>query len=115
MRRLFSWVLAGMAALAGCEKVDRSASAPAPAPSAEVFVTDSGVEMVLIPAGRFIMGRNDGESDQGPAHEVEVDAFFMDRYEVTQAVYAQMDPINGSHFKGPDLPTEMIGWGKAAL
>jgi hypothetical protein len=26
-----------------------------------------------------------------------------------------MDPVNGSHFKGPQLPTEMIGWGKAAL
>ena len=46
---------------------------------------------------------------------MEIDAFLMDRYEVTQAVYAKLDPINGSHFKGPDLPTEMISWGKAAL
>ena len=78
-------------------------------------MTDSGVEMVLIPAGRFVMGCDGAAPEQGPAHEVEIDAFLMDRYEVTQAVYAQVDPINGSHFKGPELPTEMISWGKAAL
>jgi len=83
--------------------------------TARVLVSDGGVEMVLIPAGRFLMGSDGGEPDQGPAHEVAIDAFLMDRHEVTQAVYAKMDPINGSHFKGPDLPTEMISWGKAAL
>jgi acetoin utilization deacetylase AcuC-like enzyme/formylglycine-generating enzyme required for sulfatase activity len=106
----------GMLAIAGaCRKVDRSAPAPLIPPSAMVFVTGSGVEMVLIPAGRFVMGTGDGPPEQGPAHDVELGAFFMDRYEVTQAVYGKMDPVNGSHFKGPDLPTEMIGWGKAAL
>ncbi|MCH5377012.1 MAG: SUMF1/EgtB/PvdO family nonheme iron enzyme, partial [Planctomycetes bacterium] len=83
--------------------------------TAQVVVSDSGVEMVLIPAGRFLMGSERGEPDELPVHEVAIDAFLMDRYEVTQAVYAKMDPINGSHFKGPELPTEMISWGKAAL
>ena len=80
-----------------------------------LIVTCGGVEMVLLPAGRFVKGREGGPPEQEPAHEVEVDAFLIDRYEVTQAVYAEMDPVNGSHFKGPDLPTEMISWGKAAL
>ena len=39
----------------------------------------------------------------------------MDRYEMTQANYAKLVPINGSHFKGPDRPVEMISWGDAAL
>ena len=84
-------------------------------PSPTLITTDSGIEMVLVPAGTFIMGSEQGEPDQQPAHEVQLDAFLMDRYEVTQSVYTKFDPINGSHFKGPDLPTEMIGWGKAAL
>ncbi|NLS98247.1 MAG: SUMF1/EgtB/PvdO family nonheme iron enzyme [Planctomycetaceae bacterium] len=116
MRRVLSFaVLAAITSSGACQKVDRSAPPPAAPPSAEVFVTKSGAEMVRIPAGRFVMGRDDGPPEQGPAHEVELDAFYIDRYEVTQAVYAKMDPVNGSHFKGPDLPTEMIGWGKAAL
>ncbi len=105
--------LSALAACVACQKVDRSA--PPAAPPGPPVVTCGGVEMVLLPAGRFVMGREGGPPEQGPAHEVEVDAFLIDRYEVTQAAYAKMDPINGSHFKGPDLPTEMIGWGKAAL
>ena len=116
MRRFLLCIVLGMLALTGaCQKVDRSGPAPASAPPPEIVVTESGVEMVLIPAGRFVMGTNDGLPEQGPAHEVELDAFLMDRLEVTQAVYAKMDPINGSHFKGSDLPSEMVGWGKAAL
>ncbi len=100
---------------AACRKVDRSAlDTPLHSPPT-IVVTDGGVEMVLVPAGCFVMGRDDAAPEQGPAHEVEVDSFLMDRYEVTQAVCATWDPINGSHFKGPDLPTEMVSWGKAAL
>ncbi len=105
--------------LAACQKVDRTPSgadgSSTPAAHEAVVVDTDGIEMVLIPAGRFPMGSDRGEPDQGPVHEVEVDAFLMDRYEVTQEVYGRLDPINGSHFKGPDLPTEMISWGKAAL
>lgn len=105
--------------LAGCHKVDRTVpeagGASSPSAPAPVVVDSGGIQMVLIPAGRFRMGSDSGELDQEPVHEVEIDAFLMDRYEVTQEVYGRMDPINGSHFKGPDLPTEMISWGKAAL
>ena len=71
--------------------------------------------MVLIPAGRFQMGSDRGQADEAPAHEVSLDAFWMDRYEVTQELYAKLEPVNGSHFKGPRRPTEMISWGDAAL
>ena len=44
-------------------------------------------DMVLIPAGEFQMGSNDGDEDEKPVHTVYVDAFYMDKYEVTNAQY----------------------------
>ena len=43
--------------------------------------------MVLIPAGEFQMGSNNGESDEKPVHSVYLDAFYIDIYEVTNALY----------------------------
>lgn len=47
------------------------------------------VEMVLVPAGEFTMGTNDKveAGDAQPAHQVYVDAFYIDVYEVTNALY----------------------------
>lgn len=50
--------------------------------------------MVLIPAGEFQMGSNDGDSDEKPVHTVYVDAFYMDIYEVTNAQYKQFVNAN---------------------
>ena len=48
-----------------------------------------GTEMVLIPAGDFQMGSNDSqaEDNEKPVHTVYVDAFYMDKYEVTNAQF----------------------------
>lgn len=45
--------------------------------------------MVLIPAGEFQMGsdHNEGYSDEKPVNTVYVDAFYMDKYEVTVGQY----------------------------
>ena len=43
--------------------------------------------MVFIPAGSFQMGSNSGDANEKPIHTVYVDAFYMDRYEVTNAQY----------------------------
>ena len=45
--------------------------------------------MVLIPAGEFQMGSNDAEAfaPEQPVHTIYVDAFYMDKYEVTHAEY----------------------------
>ena len=45
--------------------------------------------MVLIPAGSFEMGSNDDEAqnDEQPVHTVHLDAFYMDKYEVTNAQF----------------------------
>ena len=48
-----------------------------------------GMEMVYVPAGTFLMGSDssDADSDEGPEHEVYLDAFWIDKYEVTNIQY----------------------------
>ena len=45
--------------------------------------------MAVVPAGEFIMGSQGGPADEQPAHRVYVDAFFMDKYEVSVGQYAE--------------------------
>lgn len=45
-------------------------------------------KMVFIPAGEFTMGK-EGEADHSPAHAVHLDAFYIDRFEVTNAEYLE--------------------------
>ncbi len=110
---------------ASCRRVEGPATGPDdPATVSgkpKVITTPGGFEMVLIPAGRFRMGSTSGEDDEAPVHEVWIDAFLMDRYEITQKQWARLagqsewlagDP---SHFKGPKRPVEMISWDLAAL
>ena len=52
------------------------------------------VEMVLIPAGEFEMGSNDGD-DEEPVHTVHLDAFYIDIYEVTNAQYKKFVEATG--------------------
>ncbi|MFB3788922.1 MAG: formylglycine-generating enzyme family protein [bacterium] len=79
----------------------------------QTLTTPGGVTMVLIPAGEFIMGTDQGEEDEKPAHLIKVSAFYMDRYEVTQKDYEAVMGRNPSKFKGPDHPVEQLGWNAA--
>lgn len=60
-------------------------------PSRVITWEKDGASMVFIPAGSFEMGDHfdAGVSDELPVHQVEVDAFYMDRYEVTIGQYKQ--------------------------
>jgi serine/threonine-protein kinase len=44
-------------------------------------------EMVFVPAGEFTMGSNDGDNTEKPPHKVSLDDFWMDKLEVTNALY----------------------------
>lgn len=51
-------------------------------------ITDAkGAQMVLVPAGNFIMGSNTGGSDEQPVHTVYINSFYIDKYEVTNFLY----------------------------
>jgi formylglycine-generating enzyme required for sulfatase activity len=70
------------------------------------------MEFVLIPAGTFMMGAEDGESDERPVHQVTISRpFYLGKYEVTQAQWQAVMGNNPSLFQGdPKLPVEQVWW-----
>ena len=66
-------------------------------------------DMVLIPAGEFIMGTDSkgANADQKPAHTVYLDAFYIDKHEVTNAEYEEFILAGG--YKKREFWTEE-GW-----
>jgi formylglycine-generating enzyme required for sulfatase activity len=90
---------------------------------------ENEAEMALIPAGEFVMGRDveEGETaDHSPAHRVRIDAFYLDRHEVTNAEYLEYceqtdarlpefwgmeEMCSGPDF--PDHPVVGVSWGEA--
>jgi iron(II)-dependent oxidoreductase len=79
-------------------------------------------EMAFIPAGPFKMGSDEFE-EEGPAREVYVDAFYIDKYEVTNVQYEKFwkstghrPPLNWGKpgFNGPDQPVTGVSWEDAA-
>ena len=53
-------------------------------------------QMVLIPAGNFQMGDsfNEGDAGERPVHTVYLDAFYIDKYEVTNEQYKKFLDAN---------------------
>ena len=59
-----------------------------PTPQWPTEITDSkGVDMVLVPVGQFTMGNDNGNADEKPAHEVYLFNYYIDKFEVTNALY----------------------------
>jgi formylglycine-generating enzyme required for sulfatase activity len=85
--------------LAACAQ--SPADAPATSPGATYARTADGAEMVLVPAGEFTMGspRTDPKSgdDEEPQHSVYLDAFWIDRTEVTTAQFVEFLNALGEH------------------
>ena len=98
------------------------------APSPEL-TDDHGIEMVLVPAGEFPMGGSDlsAEADEKDVHTVTLDAYYIDKFEVTNAAYAacveddaackppiQDDSFTRSDYYGveeyDDYPAVYINW-----
>ncbi|MGD9146996.1 MAG: SUMF1/EgtB/PvdO family nonheme iron enzyme, partial [Anaerolineae bacterium] len=62
------------------EEQPTEAPAPSPAVPEAPQVTEI---MVEIPAGPFVMGQDDGDREDRPAHEVDLPAYEIDKFEVT--------------------------------
>lgn len=87
-----------------------------------------GMTMVFVPAGEFTMG-SDANSDEQPIHQVDLDAYWIDQTEVTNAMYAKcvdaggcQEPIKtsshtrSSYFGNPqfaDYPVVYVNWNMA--
>ncbi len=84
-------------------------------------------EMVLIPAGPFLRGTDVGGLDEGPPREIYLDAFQIDRHEVTNSQYGQFAAATGhrkagppsryaknvSKMRGPNQPAIYVSWDDA--
>ncbi|MGI9254881.1 MAG: formylglycine-generating enzyme family protein, partial [Thermomicrobiales bacterium] len=57
---------------------DRTSVPPGPPPFKD---------MLWIPGGTFLMGSNEHYPEEAPVHEVEVEGFWIDRYQVTNAQF----------------------------
>jgi len=75
--------------------------------------------MVGIPAGKFIMGTDEGDVDEVPAHEVHLDAYYIGTYEVTNKEYREFVEDAGyrapkgwenDRFSQPESPVVGVSW-----
>jgi len=56
---------------------------------------DAPFGMILVPAGKFIMGLNGASPDERPQREIDLPAFYIDKTEVTNGQFKQVYP---NHF-----------------
>ncbi|WP_292877899.1 SUMF1/EgtB/PvdO family nonheme iron enzyme [Nostoc sp. NMS1] len=92
-----------------------------PNKQAKFFKEDLGngitLDMVQIVEGSFNMGSPPGENgrakNEEPQHVVNVPAFFIGKFEVTQEQYQQIMVSTPSKFKGAKRPVEQVSWNDA--
>ena len=80
---------------------------------------DVRLKLVLVPAGKFLMGSAEGDQghkpDEAPQHEVAISKpFYMGVTEISQEQYQAVMGRNPSHFKGARRPVETVSWADAA-
>ncbi len=78
------------------------------------------LEMVLVPAGEFLMGSPDSDKDAGdeekPQHRVRITKpFYLGKYLVTQEQWQTVMGSNPSHFTDPKNPVEEVSWDDCRL
>lgn len=97
---------------------------PATQPAQEQTWTDpvSGMEFVWVPSGCFQMGSTrpaKGREEEGPAHEVCLDGFWMSKYEVTTQEYKlyksarRVKDFSGYKMDNPSQPVVYVSWNDA--
>jgi formylglycine-generating enzyme required for sulfatase activity len=76
--------------------------------SDESRLGDEPNPMVFIAAGPFLMGSNDRLPDEGPQHEVNLDSYYIDVYEVTNLQYKKFNDAtkrrSPAHFRNRSFP-----------
>ena len=80
------------------DTVTESASTTAAAAESPAATIDRRGAMVLVAAGKFTMGSDKGEPESRPAHEVDLPAFYIDKYEVTNRQYKEFCDATGRKY-----------------
>jgi formylglycine-generating enzyme required for sulfatase activity len=73
----------------------------------------TGMPFVWVPGGVFRMGDDgmEARNNEQPAHEVQLDGFWLGQFPVTQAEWQGILGSNLSHFKrGGAFPVESVSW-----
>ena len=93
---------------------------PTPTPLLPNFTDGTGTEMALIPAGTSLMGSDAGFLSERPAHMVELNDFYIDKYEVSNAQYRACVedltcelPTNSTAYistRFQDYPVVFVNW-----
>ena len=83
----------------------------------EIRHKKTGMHLVFIPAGEFMMGspgtERDREADnrEGPLHRARItEPYYLGKYEVTQTEWQTVMRANPSTFKGGRNPVETVSW-----
>ncbi|RKY30134.1 MAG: formylglycine-generating enzyme family protein [Candidatus Omnitrophota bacterium] len=78
------------------------------------FVNTIGMKFRLIPTGPFMMGSENGQTDERPVHKVTITkTFYIGIYPVTQAEYEAIMGTNSSEFRGNIIPVGLVTWYEA--
>jgi formylglycine-generating enzyme required for sulfatase activity len=81
----------------------------------EVVMDGLGLSLVLVPAGSFDMG-SARRPAASPMHTVDVSAFYIGKYELTQAQWKALMGKNPSYYQGGKfagedrMPAEQVSW-----
>jgi len=113
---LFFLALAALSVLCDATLL-MAADQPSQTQRAEPIGKD-GAPMVIVPSGEFPMGVPEGDRDGGrdeyPRHEVFVDTFYMDTFEVTNGRYLEFVKATGHRVpQNPTNPTRNLWQGDA--
>ena len=76
------------------------------------FRNSIGMEFVLIPAGEFLMGSENGDDDEKPVRRVQISKpFYLGKYPVIQEQWQTVMGNNPSRFQGDlNRPVENVSW-----
>lgn len=101
-------------------------SLPTETPIPAEIKDSKNVIMRLIPAGEFTMGSDSGDAESKPAHKVNLGAFYIDKFEVTNAMYDACvyagkcrrpqqtgSPTRSTYYKNPvfaNYPVIYVDW-----
>jgi len=77
-------------------------------PEDEMLASKAPKGMIFIKGGCFILGNNFAQVDESPEHEVCIDDFYLDKYEVTQDRWEKVMGFNPSKFIGLNRPVEQV-------
>jgi formylglycine-generating enzyme required for sulfatase activity len=111
------------------ETIEPTAVVYDPHPDPSDYIDPKGVPMRPVSAGEFTMGSDSGKSDERPVHTVGLDAYYIDKYEVTNRLYKvcvdadvcqvpQDDSFTTDYYGNPDFddyPVMGVSWEMAKV